>query len=148
MPPVTYYRSELGGTVLVSDPPTPQMAGAIQSKTVSGLSPNTTYYFAIKAADETPNWSAVSNSPSAQTIVGPDITPPVIQNIQITIGQPGTWPSQGSVYFQSQVVDQDGVTGTIRVGKTTGYELGSKTTGYYSPGGLMWGFSAVYLAKY
>ncbi|MDD5687542.1 MAG: carbohydrate-binding protein [Elusimicrobia bacterium] len=35
--------------------------------TVVGLSPSTKYYFAIKTADEVPNWSVVSNSPCETT---------------------------------------------------------------------------------
>ena len=35
----------------------PKVAGTSQTWTVQGLSANTTYYFAIKTADEAPNWS-------------------------------------------------------------------------------------------
>ncbi len=41
--------------------PSPQAAGSSESFEVTGLEPNTTYYFALKAADEVPNWSALSN---------------------------------------------------------------------------------------
>jgi hypothetical protein len=41
--------------------PVPQSAGTIQSMVVSGLSTDTTYYFALKARDEADNWSAMSN---------------------------------------------------------------------------------------
>ncbi len=51
----------------VGGEPTPLVAGTAQTYTVTGLAPNTLYYFAIKTGDETPNWSAVSNSPSATT---------------------------------------------------------------------------------
>ncbi len=51
----------------VGGEPTPLVAGTAQSYTVTGLAANTLYYFAIKTGDETPNWSAVSNSPSATT---------------------------------------------------------------------------------
>ena len=40
--------------------PAPQPAGATQTFTVSDLVPGT-YYFALKTADETPNWSGLSN---------------------------------------------------------------------------------------
>ncbi len=39
---------------------------------MTGLSPDTTYYFALKAADEVPLWSAISNVATAYT----DNTPP------------------------------------------------------------------------
>ena len=57
----------------VSGEPAPQAAGATQSFTVTGLTSDTHYYFAIKTADEVPNWSALSNVATATT---PDITPP------------------------------------------------------------------------
>ncbi len=41
--------------------PTPKAAGQLESFLVSGLSPTTTYYFALKTADEASNWSALSN---------------------------------------------------------------------------------------
>ena len=41
--------------------PTPQPAGSRESFVVTGLNGNTTYYFAIKTADEVPNWSGLSN---------------------------------------------------------------------------------------
>ena len=47
--------------------PSPQVAGSAESFTVTGLSPATTYYFAVKTSDEVPNESAISNVPSAAT---------------------------------------------------------------------------------
>jgi len=41
--------------------PAPMPAGARQSVVVRGLTRGTTYYFAIKTADEVPNWSGISN---------------------------------------------------------------------------------------
>jgi hypothetical protein len=51
----------------VTGEPTPAVAGTNQNMGVSGLSTNTTYYFAMKTADAVPNWSAISNSPSGTT---------------------------------------------------------------------------------
>ena len=53
----------------VTGEPTPAVAGTNQTMTVTGLSAGTTYYFAIKTADEVPNTSTVSNSPSGTTTV-------------------------------------------------------------------------------
>jgi hypothetical protein len=50
--------------------PTPHVAGTGESFVVSGLTASTTYYFGLKTADEVPNWSAVSNSPSGTTSAG------------------------------------------------------------------------------
>ena len=52
----------------VSGEPAPLIAGTAQSLTVSGLSSNTTYYFAIKTSDEVPNTSLLSDVPSATTL--------------------------------------------------------------------------------
>ena len=41
--------------------PFPAAAGTKQSVSISGLAINTTYYFAIKSADERGNWSGLSN---------------------------------------------------------------------------------------
>lgn len=55
-----------------SGEPSPQVAGSSESFTVTGLSPNTTYYFGIKTGDEVPNWSVLSNVISATTDVEQD----------------------------------------------------------------------------
>jgi uncharacterized protein (TIGR02145 family) len=54
--------------------PAPQIAGSPESFTVTGLSSNTTYYFAIKTADEVSNWSGLSNVPSRKTEPGDSTT--------------------------------------------------------------------------
>lgn len=51
----------------VDGEPTPSPAGSVESKIVSGLLPNTTYYFAIKTSDEVPNESDISNVASVAT---------------------------------------------------------------------------------
>ena len=40
--------------IQVADEPAPRAAGTPESLTVNGLSPSTTYYFALKVADEVP----------------------------------------------------------------------------------------------
>jgi RHS repeat-associated protein len=50
--------------------PAPQAAGSNESFVVTGLSLNTTYYFAVKTADEASNISAISNCGSATTCQG------------------------------------------------------------------------------
>jgi|GEM_PF-2890568 len=57
--------------------PEPGFAGSPQNFEVAGLLPGTTYYFAIKTADETLNWSDLSNIVSAMTSVPPDTIPPL-----------------------------------------------------------------------
>ena len=58
-------------SLLAVGEPLPQPTGSIQSFTVtSGLNSDTTYYFALKTADESPNWSAISNPGIAHTVHG------------------------------------------------------------------------------
>jgi phosphodiesterase/alkaline phosphatase D-like protein len=56
-----------GSATQVSGEPTPLPAGQSQTFIVTGLQSNTTYYFAIKTADEVPNWSGLSNVPTGIT---------------------------------------------------------------------------------
>ena len=50
-----------------SGEPPPKAAGTPESFVVTGLAPGTRYYFALKTADENPNWSALSNVAIATT---------------------------------------------------------------------------------
>ncbi len=52
-------------------PPVPVAPGTTQTDTITGLDPNTTYYFAVKAYDEVPNWSAISNPSQTTTLAVP-----------------------------------------------------------------------------
>ncbi len=56
--------------------PAPAVAGTSQGVTVTGLAPATTYYFAIKTADDVGNWSTISNVVSKATPAAPDVIPP------------------------------------------------------------------------
>jgi phosphodiesterase/alkaline phosphatase D-like protein len=60
--------------VQVDNEPAPSEAGTAESFTVTGLQPGTRYYFAIKTADEVPNWSPLSNI--ATGITAPELIPP------------------------------------------------------------------------
>jgi len=52
---------------VASNPPDPLVAGSSQSMTVTGLTPNTLYYFAVKTTDEAGNQSSISNVVSKRT---------------------------------------------------------------------------------
>jgi len=41
--------------------PAPRIAGTLESYKIGNLNQNTTYYFAMKTADEIPNWSEMSD---------------------------------------------------------------------------------------
>jgi hypothetical protein len=60
--------ADFAAATAVVGEPAPAVAGTAQSMTVSGLSAATTYHFAIKAQDEVPNVSAMSNVPSLATL--------------------------------------------------------------------------------
>jgi len=59
----------------VAGVPAPQAPGSGETFTVTGLDPNTAYWFALKVGDEVPNWSDLSNVVSASTPEA-DLTPP------------------------------------------------------------------------
>ncbi|MDP3056948.1 MAG: fibronectin type III domain-containing protein, partial [bacterium] len=72
----------------IANEPLPAISTTAQSMTVTGLTPSTSYYFAIKTSDEIPNVSAISNIVSAATPAQLDIIAPVITNV--TLGAVGT----------------------------------------------------------
>ncbi|SYZ72524.1 hypothetical protein TRIP_C20639 [Candidatus Zixiibacteriota bacterium] len=73
-------EANFGGASQLVGEPTPRVAGSAETFTVTGLTPSTTYYFAIKTADEVPNWSALSNVPS-KTTLAESIPPAAITNL-------------------------------------------------------------------
>jgi|GEM_PF-2097224 len=52
----------------IANPASPLSPYSEERLEILGLNPNTVYYFAVKSADEAPNWSALSNSLSATTL--------------------------------------------------------------------------------
>ncbi|HET7224675.1 MAG TPA: fibronectin type III domain-containing protein [Candidatus Eisenbacteria bacterium] len=71
-------------TRITAGVPAPAAAGTSQSFLVTGLQPSTTYWFAIKTADEVPNWSLISNVVSKTTTALPDvIAPAAIRNLAV-----------------------------------------------------------------
>jgi chitodextrinase len=89
----------------ISNEPLPKASGQPESLLVTGLVANTTYYFAIKAADERTNWSAVSNVASG--ITSQDNTPP--SAINDLAAAPGT--SNGEIYMSWTAPGDDGTSG-------------------------------------
>ncbi|HYG20599.1 MAG TPA: S8 family serine peptidase [Ohtaekwangia sp.] len=69
--PIT--EDNLDEATAVANPPSPAAAGTAQSFTVTGLTPGTTYFFAIKAADFFGNASAISNVVEETTNFAPEI---------------------------------------------------------------------------
>jgi hypothetical protein len=90
----------------VDGEPAPKAAGQSESFTVPGLTPGTTYYFAMKVSDEVPNEGAISNIPHATTLPPPDTTPPS------AVGDlAGGSPMTTSVRLTWTAVGDDGLTG-------------------------------------
>jgi phosphodiesterase/alkaline phosphatase D-like protein len=64
--------------------PTPGPSGQQQSVNVTGLSPATTYYFAIKTGDDIPNWALISNVVNRTTLSAPDtLRPAAVANVSV-----------------------------------------------------------------
>jgi len=66
----TAGRIDWEGATQVGGEPNPGAAGTQESFTVNGLNPVTEYSFALKTADEVPNWSAMSNTAIDTTMGG------------------------------------------------------------------------------
>jgi chitodextrinase len=97
----------------VAGTPSPKLSGSAESFTVTGLSPSTTYWLAIKAVDNAGNASHFANAISITTLP-PDVTPPA--TIVDLAAQPGT--QSGSVRLTWTAPGDDGMTG-----RAEAYEL-------------------------
>lgn len=69
--PITSANFSSAGQV--SSPPSPKISGSAETITAANLSGNTTYYFAIKAADSSGNIGSISNIASAKTFKTSDL---------------------------------------------------------------------------
>lgn len=87
--------------------PVPGASGSVQTTTITGLQPNTTYWFAMKAADEVPNWSTMSNVVQYTTAVVVDpVRPAMVTNLSVT----GSTENSASLSWTA--VGDDSLTGT------------------------------------
>jgi len=87
--------------------PAPTAPGTRQTVTVTGLTPGTTYWFAIKTADEVPNWSAISNVYSVATLPAADgVRPAPVASLAIT------GMTETSAALRWTAVGDDSLTGT------------------------------------
>ena len=98
--------------------PTPTAPGTRQTANVTGLLPNTTYYFALKTADEVPNWSGLSNVISRTTLAAPDTIRPAAISTNTVTGATETTAS-----LRWNAVGDDSLTGTA-----TSYDVRYSTT--------------------
>lgn len=63
--------------------PAPAAPGSTENYTVTGLQPGTTYWFAIKTADDVGNWALISNVTSKTTSAAPDTVRPATASIAV-----------------------------------------------------------------
>ena len=80
----TITAANFASATRVADAPAPAGPGTSQSHTVTGLQPATTYWFAIKTADDVGNWSLLSNVVSRTTAAAPDVTRPAAASLAVT----------------------------------------------------------------
>ena len=96
-----------------SGEPTPGPAGQLDSTTVRGLSPCTTYHFRIKVVDGAQNWSGKSNLATRTTFgIGDSIPPAKI--VDLSIGS----TSYDGILLTWTAVGDDGTEGVA-----SGYEI-------------------------
>jgi Bacterial Ig-like domain len=93
-----------GGTLVTSVPNHPHAAGTAESADLSGLSPSTTYCFAMRVSDGALNVSGLSNVATATTPGAPDTTPPAVPVLTAT-------PGIADVSLGFTAVGDDGNTG-------------------------------------
>ena len=102
----------------VANPPAPAAPGTTETFTVTGLSPLTLYYFALKVRDEGGNMSELSNVVNLST-TAPDVTPPAqVTNLTATASK-----TAGAIDLAWTAPGDDGMTGTA-----TGYQLRYSTS--------------------
>lgn len=100
--------------VQVQNEPAPSSAGTVESFTVGNLSQNTTYYFAMMAADEAGNWSGLSNVAVVST--ADEVPPDAIADLDAEPGE-----EEGDLILRWTASGDDGMSGTA-----TSYQI------YYS----------------
>lgn len=102
--------------IAVAAMPTPLVAGSSQSRTVTGLTPSTGYWFALKTRDDAGNWSGISNIVQATTLDLTDFVRPA----PLTLAAGTTTTT--SVQLTWTAVGDDSLTGTA-----TSYEMRRST---------------------
>ncbi|WJH34829.1 discoidin domain-containing protein [Paenibacillus sp. CC-CFT747] len=103
--------------VQLTNEPQPQAANTAQSVDVSGLTPGTTYYFALRSFDEAVNASALSNIVTVTTPAGDPTPPAAIADLQAVS------PNIRSVQLTWTAPGNDGNTG-----KAAGYDVRYSTS--------------------
>ena len=82
-----YDDASFAAAAAVTGIAAPKAPGTAETITVHGLAPSTTYYFAIRAKDEVPNWSALSNVVTFTTLAVDTFAPNQITNLKVSAAQ-------------------------------------------------------------
>ncbi len=98
--------ANFAGATQATGEPAPTAPGTRQTFTVTNLSANTQYWFAIKTADEVPNWAGISNVITRTTLAAPDLTRPAA--LAIVAGS----ATDSTVTLNWTAVGDDSLTGT------------------------------------
>lgn len=102
----------LAATRWTTGVPVPTAPGTRQSTLLTGLSPATTYYIAIKTGDDVPNWANISNVASRTTTTAPDVVRPA------PLALASSSATDSTVTVAWTAVGDDSLTGTA-----TSYDL-------------------------
>ncbi len=123
------WKSNYAQATTVTGEPVPTLAGTIQTCTVTGLNFGTTYYFALKTADERGNWSAISNiavrTPAIPTGVGDG-------EVALKFSAPWPNPARGQAAFSIGVPKETDV--EIVAFDVTGRQVRMLAKGPHAPG--------------
>jgi hypothetical protein len=101
--------------------PLPGPSGSTESVNVTGLQPAGDYWFAVRTADEVPNWSPISNVAHVTTLrtPPPNGSSPAPQVLSASLN--GTAPSIDVAF--SRPMDRSSVTAALQVSPTVAYHL-------------------------
>ncbi len=121
-----------------SGEPSPAVSGTQETFIITGLSPNTTYHFALKVYDEASNESGMSNSPNETTIASDDtIAPATVSDLSASS------PASNSITLTWTAVGDDDMVGTASyydvrystnpINNGTDYDQATQATGEPTP---------------
>jgi len=116
----TITEADWASATQASGEPAPTAAGTSQTMTVSGLTPGTTYSFAMKTSDEAGNTSAISNVAVKATTAAPPST-----KIALTAAMILNETTSGDATL---LVDEQALSGDPKAG------TGGNPTTYWNPG--------------
>jgi hypothetical protein len=132
----------------ISGEPTPAIAGTNQSKTVNGLSPSTTYYFAMKTTDDVNLTSGLSNVAQGTT-AGSQVSSKLTLTTSMITNETGYGDATMLVDEQSAAGDpRDGVGGSPTSYWDPGYQTGHTPAYAYIDLGQVYNIDDIYLRDY